>query len=97
MVMSREAFEDECLRRGMNQNSFYQHLSYSPIIVKHAEGVYGLRGAKILPGTVSALIQKKRREKVLHDFGWTDDGKVWIALKISKAMCSTGIFTVPQL
>jgi hypothetical protein len=94
-VMGREEFEKLCLSRGMNQNSFYTLLTYSPIITKYAAGVYGLRGTRILPGLVQSLKPKRKPGRVIKDFGWTPKGKIWIALKLSEAILKTGVFGIP--
>jgi hypothetical protein len=94
-VMSRAEFERRCLELGMNQQTFHQYLSYSPIITKIAIGIYALRGSKISPLVVEALRSVHTTRKGVSDYGWTDDGKIWIALEISEAMLLTGVFGIP--
>jgi hypothetical protein len=94
-VMSRVKFEEMCLDLGMNENTFFQYLTYSPIITKYAFGVYGLRGATIQPGIVESLKTKREPKKVLVDFGWTSDGKIWLGHQISRGMFEGGVFSVP--
>ncbi len=95
-IMSREELERECVSRGMNRSSFYVYLDYSPIMVRYARGVYGLRGASVSPGTVESLAPRRRRGRVLIDYGWTSDGKIWLAFCLSKAMVISGVFGVPS-
>jgi hypothetical protein len=95
-VMRREALEEICLNSGMNHGTFYAHLSYSPIIAKYAAGVYGLRGSRIYPGYIESLIPPRKIYKILEDFGWTNEGKIWLALKLSKATIHSGVFNVPS-
>ena len=94
-VMHRKDLERKCLELGINQNTFYQYLSYSPILTKFTDGVYGLRGAKVDPGLISSLKSTSTRQKRLIDFGWTSDRMIWIGLKISENMILTGVFTIP--
>ena len=79
----------------MSQPAFFQALSYSPIIAKFAPGVYGLRGAETSPGVIESLMPPRIQQKILEDFGWTSDGRVWLGLRISKAMLQSGVFTIP--
>ena len=95
-VCSREKLEVECLKLGMNRNSFYQYLSYSPIIDRLAEGVYALRGTQVPPGLVLELGRRKSREgSVLVDYGWKD-GLVWFGYCISAGMHRSGVYSVPS-
>lgn len=95
-ALSVDEFEEKCLDLGMNKNTFCQFLSYSPIITKLDVCVYGLRGARVPPGLVKTLKPKLRTEPALKDFGWTDNGKIWLAHKISRGMIRTGIFGIPS-
>jgi len=94
-VMSRQEFEDKCLELGMKPMTFSIYLAYSPIITKHAIGVYGLRGSDVAPGVVESLKPKKKPTTVLKDFGWTNEGEIWIAHRLSSAMIRSGVFAVP--
>lgn len=94
-VMSRMKLEEMCLDLGMNQHTFSVYLSFSPIITKYAIGVYGLRGSRIGPGVIESIKPKKEYKRVLLDFGWTDDGKIWICHEISQAMIKTGVLNIP--
>jgi hypothetical protein len=81
--------------RGVNRSSFFVYLGYSPIIARYAPGVYGLRGARVTAGEVNALIPPRARQQRLVDSGWTSDGKVWIAFRMSAAALQSGVLTVP--
>lgn len=89
-------FEQQCLDFGMNRSTFYVYLDYSPVIARYAPGVYGLRSATVSPGLVASLVSRRPRGKVLRDYGWTPDGRVWLGYELSKAMISSGVFTVPK-
>ena len=94
-VMSRKQLQKMCLNSGMNESTFSIYLSYSPIITKYAIGVYGLRGEKIQPGIVESLKPKRKLTRILVDFGWTPDEKIWLGHQISPGMMLSGVFTVP--
>lgn len=95
-VMRRDDLERAAVReRGLNRSSFYVYLTYSPILERFAPGVYGLRGASVTAAQVDALIPRRVRHQVLQDHGWTSDGRVWAAFRISPASESTGILGTP--
>ena len=94
-ILNREIFEKLCLERGINRNSFYVYLSYSPVIAQYAPGVYGIRGAGIAPGLAESLVKPRQPKKVLIDYGWTEDQQVWLGYRVSSNMTATGIFTIP--
>jgi hypothetical protein len=81
--------------RGLNRSSFYVYLGYSPIIARYAPGVYGLRGARVTAAEVSALIPPRVRTQRLIDHGWTEDGRVWVAYRVSVAAVTAGVLTLP--
>jgi len=94
-IMSRTNFKEKCLSYGISEDSFNVRVSYSPIIVKYAMGVYGLRGACVQPGVIESLKTKKIFQKTTIDYGWTDDGKIWVGIRITKSMLEIGIFLIP--
>jgi hypothetical protein len=95
-VMRRDDLERVVVaERGVNRSSFYVYLGYSPIIARYAPGVYGLRGARVTAGEVNALIPPRVRQQRLVDHGWTADGRVWIAYKMSAIAIQAGVLSVP--
>ncbi len=95
-VMQRLPLEERCLAAGVGRSAFYACLSYSPVIEKYAHGVYGIRGAKIDPAAVDALIPHyERKSRVRLDHGWAGDGRAWISFRISESMLGSGTFNVP--
>ncbi len=87
--------EDECLRQGMNQASFWMGLSNSPIITRFARCVYGLRGTDVSPGQAESMVVQLRKTRVLSDYGWTKDGKIFLSYLMSSATLANGIVSVP--
>jgi len=88
--------EKECLRQGMNQSTFGVNLSNSPIIARFARCVYGLRGTEISPGLAESLVIERKKNRVLGDYGWTQDGKIFLTYTLSSGALSNGIITVPK-
>lgn len=95
-VMRRDDLENIVVaEKGVNRSSFYVYLGYSPIIARYAPGVYGLRGARVTAGEVNSLIPPRVRQQRLVDHGWTAEGHVWIAYKMSAAAVQAGVLSVP--
>jgi len=97
-LMDVAGLENKCLERGINKNTFTAYLN-SPIITRHTIGISSLRGAQIPVGqveTLKALIRRNRSNKVLKDYGWTKNGKIWIMIKLSPGLLRSGVFSVPS-
>jgi Sigma-70, region 4 len=95
-LMRRDELEQQVVdERGLNRSSFYVYLTYSPVIERFAPGVYGLRGAQVTAAEVDALIPPHARTQVLQDHGWTDDGDIWVAYRISPASERSGVLGTP--
>ncbi len=60
----REKLEEYCVERlGVNVRSFYVNLSYSPLVVKVAPGVFSLLGEKLDPECVERLASQVRNAR----------------------------------
>jgi hypothetical protein len=98
-VMERGMMEDLCVSGGMNRFSFHAFLSWSPVIAQYGPSVYGLVGADVSQEQIDRLIADYRagrpNHRVLHNYGWTDDGKVWLSYRLSKAASTYAVITVP--
>jgi len=94
-LMLTEDFEKACSDIGIKRNSFYQYLSYSPIIAKYITGVYGLRGANIPPGLVESIVPINKRRFSAVDYGRTKEGNIWIIRKLTPFIIRSGVFTIP--
>jgi hypothetical protein len=88
--------EKECMKQGMNQTTFGINLSNSPIISRFARCVYGLRGTEVPPGLAESVVVERRKTRVLSDYGWTQDGKIFLAYMLSSGTISNGIVSVPS-
>jgi len=98
-VMERGALEDLCVGKGMNRFSFHAFLASSPVIAQYGHSVYGLLGAVVSPEWVKSLVAKHRAERaptrVLDRHGQTEDGRIWLGYRLSKAASTYAVITVP--
>jgi hypothetical protein len=94
-VMRRSELERDCLRAGMSRPSFTATLTYSPILIRYAHQVYGLRGMAIAPGAVESLQVPRARGRLLQDSGWVGDGRVRFVYKLTESCLGSGIVTIP--
>jgi hypothetical protein len=98
-VMERGAMEDLCVESGMNRFSFHAFVSWSPVIAQFGHSVYGLLGAKVPDEQIAELLSKRRatrtNHRVLDQHGWTDDGRVWLSYRLSKAASTYAVITIP--
>ena len=98
-VMERGAMEDLCVAGGMNRFSFHAFVSWSPVIAQFGHSIYGLLGAEVTGSEIKALLAQRRAKRLTHrvldDHGWTDDGKVWLAYRLSKAASTYAVITIP--
>ena len=98
-VMERGALEDRCVAGGMNRFSFHAFIACSPVIAQYGHSVYGLLGADVSRASVQLLIARRRANRiptrVLDGHGRTDDGKVWLSYRLSRAASTYAVITVP--
>jgi hypothetical protein len=98
-VMERGAMEDLCVDAGMNRFSFHAFVSWSPVIAQFGHSVYGLLGADVSDKQVAELLATRRasrsNHRVLDRHGWTDDGRVWLGYRLSKAASTYAVITIP--
>ena len=97
-VMDRTSLLEECLARGMNENTFSVSSTYSCVLEHLGIGVWKLRGTEVSPAAVEAVRKanriKPREERVLES-GWSEDGKLWVAAKIPRLGKNAMIIGVP--
>ncbi|NQT15052.1 MAG: hypothetical protein HQ582_20010 [Planctomycetes bacterium] len=97
-VMERGVFEEQCIRDGMNRFSFNAIIMSSPVITQMGRSVYGLVDAKVDRRLVQSLARRKPgtgASRVLRGSGRTDDDRIYMAYRLSKAAISGGVITVP--
>lgn len=98
-VMDRGQLEDLCISGGMNRFSFHAFLAWSPVIAQLGHSVYGLLGSNATARQLKALSAKRRAERLAHrvleDHGRTEDGRVWLKYRLSKAASTYAVITIP--
>ncbi len=98
-VMERGVMEDLCVGSGMNRFSFHAFVSWSPVIAQFGHSIYGLLGAEVSKEQVQELLAKRRasraNHRVLDRHGWTDDDRVWLSYRLSKAASTYAVITIP--
>jgi hypothetical protein len=98
-VMERGVMEDLCVAGGMNRFSFHAFVSWSPVIAQFGHSVYGLLGAEVPQQKVDELMATRRARRLTHrvldSHGRTEDGKVWLSYRLSKAASTYAVITIP--
>lgn len=98
-IMERGALEDLCVAQGINRFSFNAFLATSPVIAQYGPSVYGLVGADISPAAIEEMVGRQRAQRaairVLEDHGKTEDGRIWLGYRLSKAASTYAVITVP--
>jgi hypothetical protein len=98
-VLERSAMEDLCVADGMNRFSFHAFISWSPVIAQYGHSLYGLLGTKVSRQQVERLLAERRAKRhnrrVLDRHGRTDDGRVWLSYRLSKAASTYAVITIP--
>jgi hypothetical protein len=96
-VLDRATILRECLARGVNVQTLGVALTYS-CLVEHVDiNIWCLRGVDVNPAAVEALRRAnalRPRERRVRDFGWTPDGKLWIATVVPEST-QTFVFGAP--
>jgi hypothetical protein len=84
-VLDRQSIRDACLPKGINSNTLEIKLTYSAVVEHLDINIWGIRGIEVPPAAVEALRQAnslKPRERRVHGFGWTPEGRVWVAARL---------------
>jgi hypothetical protein len=87
----------DCLSRGINESTLSVYTSYSPILEHIGIGLWQLRGVQVDPAAVEAVREQnalRPRETRVQDFGWSSDGKLWVAWTLP-AISSSPVFGIP--
>jgi len=95
-VLARDTLERALLGAGVNYASFYQYLSYCPIITRVGIGIYALVGAPISPGLVGDLAMRQIPKKTFLGSGWCRGGEIWLAYELTYSNIGSGSFGIPS-
>lgn len=93
---TREQLEDFCIDElGMNINSFYVYLSYSPLVTKLATGVFALVGQDVAPGAISQLKDEIKDGRFDDSHGWSKVGTLWWHFQVDRPTAKAGTRSIP--
>lgn len=70
-------------------------LGNAPFIERLAPGIYGLRGQRVDPARVAALRKAPRERAAVKDWGWTQDGVLWLAQSTTVALLTSKVIHFP--
>lgn len=94
--LTRKQLEDYCLDElGMNASSFYVYLSYSPVVVKLAQGVFGLVGEDVEVGRIEALREEIHDSHFETTYGWSRVGTLWCHFLADRPLVVGGSRALP--
>ena len=98
-VMERGELEDLCASAGMNRFSFHAFVACSTVIKHFGHSVYGLIGTDAPNGAIESLIVRRKAgrslTRVLDSHGRTEDGRIWLTYRLSKAASTYAVITIP--
>lgn len=94
-VMRYEEIKEAVREKGVGMASFRRRMSHSPVVRKYAPGIYGLSGVKVTGAEVEALVRPAKWSSVMQDCGWTNDGCIWVAYKLSKNTLEAAVLGIP--
>jgi hypothetical protein len=83
-VLDRATLAREALGRGLGEASFGILTSFSPVLERVGMSVWKIRGVVAHPAAVEAVRQQVRdapRERRIINYGWTGNGRIWVAVK----------------
>lgn len=96
-VVDRRTLVRECLSRGINENTLSAYTSYSSILEHIGTDLWQLRGVRVDPAAVEAVREQnalRPRETRTQDFGWSSEGKLWVAWTLP-AIAGSPVFGIP--
>ena len=93
-LLHRNDFERLCIERGMNPSTFANYVGRLYILARYGPGVYGLRGAAVVPGDVERCAPPAAKR--FRDQGWTADARRWLSIELSASALSSGVITIPS-
>ena len=94
-LLSKADLMRRCRQHGMKPGTCHAYLSYNPILVRRAPGVYALRGSRASVDEVSLPQGRINRRRMAEECGRRQDGVAWIAYTISQAFLHKGAQGIP--
>jgi hypothetical protein len=93
-VLDRQGLAEGCRARGMNPNTMASYVSYCGVLAHLGVGLWTLRGTRVDPAAVEALREAnaaRPRTKRTVDYGWTEDGRLWVAFRLGSVYETTAV------
>jgi hypothetical protein len=90
-VLGRIDLVEACIARGAKSGTVAQMLTYSPVVRGLGSSLWTLRGTIVDPAAVEAIREAnalRPREQRVVDFGWTTEGRLWVAFRLPTAFDS---------
>ena len=81
----------------MNEHTFNAYSTYSAVVQHVGVDIWSVRGIDLNPTAVEAVRKANAlgvREKRVLDHGWTEDGSLWIAVRLPEHVGSF-VFGIP--
>ncbi|MDH3283081.1 MAG: hypothetical protein OEQ18_18425, partial [Gammaproteobacteria bacterium] len=84
--------------RGVNAHTLEVLMTYSPIVEHLGVNLWSIAGVTVDPAAVEAVRAAnalRPKEKRVTDFGWTEEGNVWISVIVPSYHTSSFVFGIP--
>ena len=94
-VIDGEEFAERCIEEGINATTVYIYRIISPVITALGRNVFCRIGTDVPPGTVEAIVARRRSVPRVSDYGWTAAGKLWFGIELMRVMLVSGSIRMP--
>ena len=97
-VLDRKTLIDECVKRGLNENTVSVYTTYSSILEHLGIDLWKLRGVQVDPAAIEAVREQNQlrpNQTRLLNYGWTSNGKLWVAWRLPPSINSV-VLGVPR-
>ena len=94
-VLTRKEIQIAWLETRRDLGRLDRLLHRSPFIEQLGRGVYSLRGSQVQPGQVERICSGRTSVKQIIDYGWQDDGQLWLKCRVTPTLLASGRVTVP--
>jgi hypothetical protein len=89
-VLESEEFAERCIAIGMNATTHYIYRLISPVVCSLGRGTFCRVGAYVPPGTVEAIVARRRLSPSVSDHGWTPAGTLWFGIELTRMVITIG-------
>jgi hypothetical protein len=89
-VLEGEDFAERCVAEGMNATTHYIYRLISPVICTLKRGIFCKVGYEVPPGTVEAIVARRRTVPSVSEHGWTGSGRLWFGIQLPLQTITAG-------